>query len=74
MKTDTEKDVKKVKRAMQDSMSRGPASPLKNYHKGYLADPNGIRDTPLVPKGTVADYVRWFHIFLIQILIHCAGH
>ena len=31
------------------------AGPLKNYHTGYLADPNGIRDTPLVPKGTVAD-------------------
>ena len=33
-----------------------PAGPLKNYHKGYLADPNGIRDPPLVPKGTVADF------------------
>ena len=33
-----------------------PAGPLKNYHKGYLADPNGLRDTPLVPKGTVADF------------------
>ena len=32
-----------------------PVVPLKNYHKGYLADPNGLRDTPLVPKGTVAD-------------------
>ena len=32
-----------------------PAGPLKNYHTGYLADPNGIRDIPLVPKGTVAD-------------------
>ena len=42
----------KVLRAMQ---LIPPCGPLKNYHKGYLADPNLIRDTPLVPKGTVAD-------------------
>ena len=33
------------------------AGPLKSYHTGYLADPNSLRDTPLVPKGTVADIV-----------------
>ena len=32
-------------------MVNHPAVPLKNYHKGYLADPNSIRDTPLVPRG-----------------------
>ena len=32
--------------------------PLKNYHKGYMADPNGTRDSPLVPKGTAADTHR----------------
>ena len=40
------------------------AGPLKNYHKGYLADPNGIRDTPLVPKGTVADIYIYICIYI----------
>ena len=52
MRTDTKKEVKKVKQAMRLTP---PVVPLKNYHKGYLADPTGLRDTPLVPKGTVAD-------------------
>ena len=39
-----------------------PVVPLKNYHTGYLAHPNGIRDTPLVPGGTVADiYIICMH-------------
>ena len=53
---------------MRDYVGRGPAGPLKNYHEGYLADPNGTRDTPLVPEGTVADIHIYIYIY-IQIYI-----
>ena len=50
-----------------------PAGPLKNYHTGYLADPKRIRDTPLVPKGTVADmYMRTLES-VFRIFILCAS-
>ena len=31
------------------------AVPSKNYHKGQMAYPNDIIDTPRVPRATVAD-------------------
>ena len=46
---------KREEKGHAGNLGESPAGPLKNYHKGYLADPNGLRDTPLVPKGTVAD-------------------
>ena len=50
-----------------------PVVPLKNYHTGYLADPNGLRDTPLVPEGTVADI--WSHavINFTKMVYHTDG-
>ena len=51
------KHEKREEKGSAANLVSGPAGPLKNYHKGYLADPNGIRDTPLVPKGTVADFL-----------------
>ena len=50
-----QKHKKKEGKRYSRQFRQWACGPLKNYHKGYLADPNGIRDTPLVPKGTVAD-------------------
>ena len=48
MRTDTKKEVKKVKQAIRLTP---PVVPLKNYHKGYLADPNGTLYIPLVRQA-----------------------
>ena len=51
MKTDTKKDVKKVKRAMRVLAVNDPCGPLKNYHNSYFADLSGISSLQLVPRA-----------------------
>ena len=55
---------KREEKRSTGNLEESPAGPLKNYHTGYLADPNGIRDTPLVPKRTVADSISWMATYV----------
>ena len=42
---------KKSGEIMQDHAAKTPVAPLKEPNKSRLADLQGIRNTPLVPRG-----------------------
>ncbi len=44
-----------IMREMQRSRRPTPCGPLKEHYRMANGNPKCIRDTPMVPKGTVAD-------------------
>ena len=53
---------KKVRKRSRDRVYEFPCGPLKEHPRmGGKRHPNSPRDTPLVPKGTVADIIFILH-------------
>ena len=48
---------KKKEKGQATNLVNGTVVPLKNYHNGYLAGPNGHQFTPLVPRGHGGGYI-----------------
>ena len=58
-----EKGMKTSDKPDTTDMTNPPLVPLKNIQEWPTGDPNGLRETPLVPGGTVADtYTVYVHI------------
>ena len=50
---------KHVKKVMQLHATNPPVAPLKNLQNADQQAAKDIRDTPLVPRGTVADFKQY---------------